>query len=211
MALYVDSADPRQVATVAALGLVEGVTTNPALVARAGGDAAELIPALAALVPGLVFYQLCAPTLEGRIEEAERALGWAPDRVGLKIAATTENMALVDRFSALHPVAVTAIFAPHQVAMAAFAGARWVIPYVNRSSRLLGDGIALVRQFRATADAAGTGTEILAASLKSPIEAAEALCAGAQHLSLPPDVLLAMGDHPLSQAAIDEFARALTG
>lgn len=208
MGLYIDSADPREVAPVAALGCVEGVTTNPTLVARAGGRPAELIPALADLVPGYVFYQLCAPTLEQRIEEAERALAWAPGRVGIKVPCTTENLTLVDLLGALHPVAVTAIFAPHQVAIAAFAGARYIIPYVNRSSRLLGDGIELVRQLRATADATGTGAEILAASLKSPVEATEALLAGAKHLSLPPDVLLAMAEHPLSHAAIEEFSRA---
>lgn len=212
MALFLDSASPDDVRAAVDLGLVTSVTTNPALVAAATpgrGEPLELLRALCALAPGEVFYQLTAPTLDGRFEEAERALavGPGPGRVGLKVPATTENMALVARFRAV-PVAVTAIFGAGQCVAACAAGARYVIPYVNRTTRLTGDGVGWVRKLRAVTDAMGGRTEVLAASLKSPDEAVEALLAGAHHLTLPLAVLRALGEHPLSARTIAEFAAA---
>lgn len=208
--LLVDSAKPDEVREAAALGFVTSVTTNPALVAAAGRPAAELVRELTAIVSGTVFYQLTADTAEGRIAEADAMLRVAPGRVGLKIAATPDNLPLVARYRDV-PVAVTAIFGASQALVAAAAGARYVIPYVNRTTRLVGDGLAWVRQLRAVCDAAGGKTEVLAASVKSPEEAVATLLAGAHHLTLPLAVLRALGGHPLSDATVAEFARAGKG
>ncbi len=208
--LLVDSAKPDEVREAAALGFVTSVTTNPALVAAAGRPAAELVRELTSIVSGTVFYQLTADTAEGRAAEADAMLRVAPGRVGLKIAATPDNLPLVARYRSV-PVAVTAIFGASQALVAAAAGARYVIPYVNRTTRLVGDGLAWVRQLRAVCDAAGGRTEVLAASVKSPEEAVATLLAGAHHLTLPVAVLRALGGHPLSDAAVAEFARAGKG
>ncbi|MFO0604219.1 MAG: transaldolase family protein [Polyangiales bacterium] len=208
--LLVDSAKPDEVREAAALGFVTSVTTNPTLVAAAGRPAAELVRELAAIVSGTVFYQLTADTVEGRIAEADAMLRVAPGRVGLKIAATPDNLPLVARYRSV-PVAVTAIFGASQALVAAAAGARYVIPYVNRTTRLVGDGLAWVRQLRAVCDATGGKTEVLAASVKSPEEAVATLLAGAHHLTLPLAVLRALGGHPLSDATVAEFARAGKG
>jgi transaldolase len=88
------------------------------------------------------------------------------------------------------------------------AGADLVFPYVNRSTRLMGDGLGLIRQMRAVADAEGSGLEIAAASIKTPEEAVETILAGAHHLTLPLAVIQAMGEHPLSQQTIAEFNAA---
>lgn len=205
--ILVDSAKPDEVRAAMELGFVNAVTTNPTLVAAAGRPAQALITELCALVPGTVFYQLTAETVDERIAEAEAMLAVAPGRVGLKIAATTENMRIVARFRE-HPVAVTALFGAAQALVACAAGARYVIPYVNRSTRLQGDGVAWVRKLRAITEACGGNTEVLAASIKSPEEAVDTLLAGAQHLSMPLAVLRTLGDHALSVEAIAEFARA---
>ena len=84
----------------------------------------------------------------------------------------------------------------------------YVIPYVNRASRLLGDGHKLVAEMAAVLKASGKDAEILAASIKSAEEATQAILAGANHLTLPMDILLSLGNHPLSDAAIEEFGRA---
>lgn len=207
MSLFVDSADLVAIARVIGTGVVAGATTNPALLALTGRPAVQIIPELCELVPGTVFYQCNAETIEARHAEADAMLSLAPDRVGIKIAASSANLALVDALAMDCDVAVTALYTPAQAVLAAYAGARYVIPYVNRMSRLLGDGMAILRQIRAALDATGTGCEILAASIKSPEEAVDALLAGAHHLSLPPDVLWRMGEHPLSDAAVEEFAR----
>lgn len=130
-----------------------------------------------------------------------------PNQIGFKIPCTLENLKLGAKLTREHyTVGMTAIFSAAQVYLACEAGARYVLPYVNRSTRLLGDGLALIRQMRAVIDACGAAVEIIAASIKSPEEAVATLLAGAHHLTLPPDVIAAMGHHPLSERTIIEFA-----
>lgn len=208
MTILLDSALLEEARAAAALGFVHGITTNPALLAHAGGPAGEVIPSLAAIVEGTVFYQLTAETPEEQEAEALAALEWAPGRIGLKIPATTANMALVSKFATRAPVAVTAIFSAAQGIAACSAGARYLLPYVNRTTRLKGDGPGFVRILRQVADASGAGTEVLAASIKSGDEAVATLLAGAQHLSMPLAVLRELGEDPLSYDAIEGFRQA---
>lgn len=205
MTILLDSALIEEARHAAALGFVHGITTNPTLLARVDAPARDVIPPLAATIEGVVFYQLTGATLEEKEAEAREALTWAPDRIGLKIPATTENMALVHLFAERAPVAVTAIFNGPQAIAACAAGARYLLPYVNRTTLLKGDGPAFVRLLRDIADASGAGTEILAASLKSGDEAVAAVLAGAQHLSMPLTVLRELGEDPLSREAIEAF------
>jgi len=95
------------------------------------------------------------------------------------------------------------------VYLACQAGVKYILPYVNRSTRLLGDGIELVSQMRAVIDACGSSVEVLAASVKTAQEAVATTLAGAHHLTLPLQVIQAMGDHELSEQAIAEFARVI--
>jgi transaldolase len=207
MSLYLDSADPDEARLAQKLGFVAGVTTNPKLIAQTGRAPIEVLAELVEIVEGNVFYQLTGRTAEERLDEAWDAYGIRPDRVVLKLPTTIENLALVAELSHDIECAMTAIFSPAQAYLAVEAGARFVIPYVNRSTRLLGDGPALVRAMREAL--ANTGVEILAASIKSPEEALEALQAGAHHLTMPLDVIRAMGEHALSRQAIAEFQAAL--
>jgi transaldolase len=115
-------------------------------------------------------------------------------------------MTLVARLAGDMPCAVTALFSGAQAYVACEAGARYLIPYVNRATRQLGDGPGLVREIAGVVSEVGGRAEILAASIKTPEEAVTTVLAGAHHLTLPLDVILALGDHPLSDAAIDAFA-----
>lgn len=208
MTLYLDSASVEDARRAAELGFVGGITTNPKLIARAGRDAAEIISELCdVLSEGLVFYQLVAPTVGEREAEARRFAALRPGRVGLKIPCTTENLSLLHRLAADRlTCAVTAIFSAHQTYVACVAGAAYVIPYVNRSTRLQGDGLTLVAEMVAVAQATGDRAQVLAASFRSLGEVVDAILAGAQHVSVPLELLLAMGDHPLSEQTIAEFA-----
>lgn len=209
MALFLDSASPADARQAMALGFVAGITTNPILMARVGGEPLEVIAELADICPGTVFYQLTAATVEGREEEARRVLALGSN-VGLKIAMTTENLALAAKFAAEGvEVGMTASYSAAQTYLSCEAGVRYSIAYVNRSTRLQGDGLALVGEMRAVIDACDTETTLLVASLKSAREAVQALIAGAHHLTIPLPLLLEMGDHPLSQQAIEEFDRAI--
>lgn len=209
MTLFLDSALADDAHRAKALSFVRGLTTNPTLMAKASRPAEEVLRELCAILSGTVFYQLAAPTVTEREAEAHHMASLIPKRIGLKIPCTTENLALATRLvKSGYTVGITAIFSAAQVYLAAEAGARYVLPYVNRSTRLLGDGLALVRQMRAVIEATHAPMEILAASVKTPAEAVETVLAGAHHLTLPLSVIEAMGQHPLSDDTIIEFARA---
>jgi transaldolase len=209
VSLYLDSANPDDARLAFATCLVKGITTNPTLVAKTGRSAEDVIRELCDLSSGIVFHQLIAPDPEARKSEAFRMAAIRPGRVGLKIPCTYENLALgAELVDAGYIAGITAIFSPAQVYLACQAGAQFILPYVNRSTRLLGDGVDLVRQMRAVIDANGSNTQIIAASIKTADEAIATLLAGAHHLTLPRSLIELMGNHPLSDQTIEEFGLA---
>jgi len=209
MAIYVDSASPDDVHQAVDLGFVAGVTTNPSLLGRVHQPAERLLPELCDIVgDGVVFYQLTADTVEERKREAYRIAGLRLGRIGLKIPCTTENLGLLPDLAREGLIcAVTAVFSAHQTLLACEVGADYVLPYVNRATRQLGDGIALVEEIADMIEVTGASTEILAASFHNLTEVVDATRAGADHVTIPPDLLRGLGDHPLSERAIEEFAR----
>jgi len=209
MALYLDSALVGEAREAFSLHFVSGITTNPALVAKTGKPAKEVIYELSRISSGRVYYQLTSETVEEKRKEAEKVISMNPLKIGLKIPCSTENLSLAADFvQAGVEVGITAIFSPAQVYLACQVGAQMVVPYVNRSTRLLGDGIGLVKEMRKVIDACGAGTQIIAASIKSPGEAWQTAAAGAHHLTLPLEVIRNMGDHYLSEQAVEEFRQA---
>ncbi len=208
MAILVDSADTDEVRRALELGFVAGVTTNPTLIAKVKRPGLEVLDDLLRMTEGPVFYQVTAETLSGREAQAREAAAKAPGRVVIKIPATTENLALAARLGREGiRCAITAVSSAAQAYTAAMAGADYAIPYVNRLTRQLGDGIAVVRDCAAVVR--NSQTKILAASLKTPEEVVAAILAGAEDVTLPLDVLLAMGEHELSHRAIADFAASL--
>ena len=208
MGLFLDSARIEEVQRVVELGFLAGVTTNPTIMAKAKGLPKDIIKQICAISPGPVFYQVTAKTPAEREREGREFSAISPEKVVLKIPATTENMALMAKLSRDIPCAATAVYSGHQTLVACEAGTSYVIPYVNRATRLLGDGNKLVAEMSAVLKTSGAPAEILAASIKSADEATQAVLAGANHLTLPMVVLLSLGNHPLSDAAIEEFGRA---
>ncbi len=209
MSLYLDSAFPQDARRAFAAGLVSGITTNPTLMAQTKHTAVEVISQLCDLSSGIVFHQLAEETTTGRKKEAEQMAGIRRGRVGLKIPCTYENLALAAFLvRSGYIVGITAIFDTAQVYLACQAGVQYILPYVNRSTRLLGDGVGLVRGMRAVIEAEGCSTQIIAASIKTPEEAISTLLAGAHHLTLPLKLIESMGKHKLSDQAIEEFKPA---
>ncbi len=204
MAIFLDSANLGDVRGAMALGFVVGITTNPTIIAREKRPAADLIPALLDACPGIVFHQLRHSTVELMVAEAEQYMRLGP-RLGLKIPCTLTGLTVLQRMASRATCAITAIFTPAQALLACEAGARYIIPYVNRSTRLLGDGVALTRTMAEVCQSAGGRTEVMAASLKSTDETLAAVLAGARHVTVPWAILQAMAEHPLSQQAIAEF------
>jgi transaldolase len=209
MALFLDSADGEEARTAAGWGFVVGCTTNPALLARAGHtDPLKAMELLCGLLPGPVFYQVMGRTLDEMRHEAERFLPLG-ESLGLKIPCTLEGLRLTRELDGRAPIAATGVFTPGQAYLAAQAGADYVIPYVNRVTRFTGDGPGLIAQMAAILEPEPTA--ILAAGIKSPAEAVETLLAGADHVSLPFDVITGMATNPLTERAMEDFAAAWSG
>ncbi len=212
MALFLDSASADDARKAATLGFVAGITTNPTLVAGTGRAPGDVIAELCDLHPGLVFYQPVAPTVAEAEAEVRRISALRPGRVGIKLPSTPAHFVLGHRLAQEgFIVGMTAIFSPAQAYLACQVGARYVLPYVNRSTRLLGDGPGLVRAMRAVLEACGGGVEILAASIKTRDEAVETLLAGAHSLTIPLALIEALGRHEHSDGAIADFAASVQG
>jgi transaldolase len=206
MALFLDSAVVDEARRAADLGFVAGATTNPALVARTGRAARDVVADLCATLRGTVFHQVVeapGPALDAEIEAFRRI----SERVAFKLPCSLEYARVAYDLSRQGVVcALTAVYSPAQAYIAAQAGAAYAIPYVNRATRYCGSGPALVAEMAAVLE--GTECQILAASLKSPAEVVETLLAGARHVTLTWDVLAAMAHHRLTDLALEEFARA---
>lgn len=207
MALYLDSAQVDEVRQAMAWGFVTGVTTNPKLMAQAGRPPEEVIAEICRLCPGPVFYQPAAIDPSAMEEEGRRFSALSPAQIVLKIPASLDYLAVLARLAPQVPCAATAVFSPAQAYLAAEAGARYVIPYVNRMTRYTGKGIALVAEIAEVLRVTGHRSELLAASLRGVDEVLACLSAGAQHVTLPLALIREMAAHPLSEQAIAEFAR----
>jgi transaldolase len=204
MALYLDSAQIDDAKQAMAWGWVKGITTNPTLLAQSELSPAETLTALVQRCSGELYYQLTTSTLDDMVREGHRAAELIGSQTVLKIPATPLGFQALAQLSPQISCAVTGIYHPAQAMVASEGGAKYAIAYVNRATRLLGDGILLVAEMAQILR--HSPTRILAASIKSPDEAAAAFQAGADHLTLPLDQLRALATHPLSDATVQEFA-----
>jgi transaldolase len=205
MGIYVDTAIIAEAEVASKFGWIAGITTNPTLLAKSDLSPDITLKQLAQVTSGEVYYQLTASDFDGMVAEGNAAFELIGRQTVLKVPATLAGFQAVAHLSAEIHCAVTAIYSAAQAAVSAEAGAKYAIAYVNRATRLLGDGFALVQDMASVLK--NSNTEILAASIKSPEEAVKTLLAGAHHLTLPLDVLKAIAVHELSQQTVDEFAK----
>lgn len=203
MSIFIDSANLAQVKTALDLGWVKGVTTNPLLLSQSDMDPSDLFMALRKLSDGPIFYQLTSTTFEACLAEAHLALELLEKQLVVKLPPTDMGFKLCSELSSRIPCCPTAIYSPAQALIAREAGAQYLAVYVNRATRLMGDGLKLIEDIAEVLD--GSQTKLLAASLKSPPEASQAFSAGADHLTLPYSTLIEMSKHPLSDEAIKQF------
>lgn len=210
MTILLDSASVEDAAAAARLGYVGGFTTNPLLMARETGEPlARFVRLLQAFTRGPAFYQPAGPSPEAMAAEARAAADLEPGRVVVKLPATADGAGLAAALAGEGVrCALTAAYAPAQALLAHETGCAWVIPYVDRATRQGIDGLALVETFASTLALLQSTTRVLAASLKSPDQLVGAVLRGSRDVTAPLDVLLALAEHPLSQAAAREFAAA---
>ncbi len=201
--IYLDSALIEEAQIAANMGWVKGITTNPTLLAKSNLSPETTLKQLTTISPGELYYQLCADDFDSMVAEARKAQELIGNKLVVKIPATPIGFRVTAYLSSDITCSVTAIYSAAQTQIAAEAGAKYAIAYVNRATRLLGDGIALVKDMAQILS--NSDTTILAASLKSPEESASALLAGASHLTVPLSLLEAMATHKLSEATVTEF------
>lgn len=209
MAIFLDSAEIRDAEDARRLGFVAGITTNPKLLG--GANPLERIPKLLEAMPDV---PVCCQLTELDDPKAFIAQGDAihaldPDRVVIKVPTRTETVELTCQLIERGiPCAMTAIFTPEQALLAGEIGAAWVIPYVDRTTRLGGDGPRLVGEMRRVLDAVGARTRVMAGSVKSASGVAGIIESGAHDITASLDVIKGLGNHEWSEASIEDFAMA---
>ncbi len=205
MKFFVDTADTRDIADLAATGLVDGVTTNPSLIAKSGRDFAEVIKEICALTDGPVSAEVVATDYEGMVSEG-RTLAKIAENVCVKLPLTMEGLRACRTLSDEGtPVNVTLCFSANQALLAAKAGAAFISPFIGRLDDIHIDGMELIEEIRLIYDNYGFETEILAASIRTANHVKQSALAGADVMTAPPAVIRGLANHPLTDKGLAAF------
>jgi transaldolase len=205
MKFFVDTADTAEIADLAATGLVDGVTTNPSLIAKSGRKFVEVIAEICGLVSGPVSAEVVALDHATMMKEAE-LLRKIADNVCIKVPLTIDGLKTCKALSSEGTmVNVTLCFSANQALLAGKAGASFISPFVGRHDDIGFDGMALIADIRQIYDNYDFGTEILVASVRHPIHILEAAKIGADVMTAPPAVIRALFNHPLTDKGIQGF------
>jgi transaldolase len=207
MKFFIDTADVKEIREANALGVLDGVTTNPSLVAKSGRNFIEVIKEITEIVDGPISAEVVALDPEGMIREAVELAAIHPNIV-VKIPMTPEGLKAV---KALHgkgiKTNVTLIFSPLQALLAAKAGASYVSPFVGRLDDISQDGMGIVEEIRTIFDNYGYEAEIIVASVRNPIHVLNAALIGADIATIPYAVIAQLSKHPLTDIGIDKFLK----
>ncbi|MEM9738671.1 MAG: fructose-6-phosphate aldolase [Pseudomonadota bacterium] len=205
MKFFVDTADTGAIKDLQSTGLIDGVTTNPSLVAKSGRPFQEVIAEICEIVDGPVSAEVVATDHETMMSEG-RKLAKIADNVAVKVPLTLDGLktcrALADEGTAVN---VTLCFSANQALLAAKAGAAFISPFIGRLDDIHIDGMELIQEIRTIYDNYLFETEILAASIRSPNHVKLSAMMGADVVTAPPNVLTALVNHPLTDKGLAAF------
>jgi transaldolase len=205
MKLFIDTADVAEIREAASLGLLDGVTTNPSLVAATGRPMREVLVEICELVPGPVSGEVLSTTYQEMLDEAHELAAIAPNIV-VKIPLIAEGLKVVKELSAEGiQTNVTLCFSPLQAVLAAKAGATYISPFVGRLDDVGHEGMEVVRQIVEIFDNYEYDTEVLVASVRSPTHVLEAMRMGADVATIPLKVIHQLIKHPLTDVGLAKF------
>ena len=206
MKFFVDTADVNEIKELAATGLLDGVTTNPSLIAKSGRDFKETIAEICEIVPGPVSAEVAATDTAGMLSEAHE-LAKIAKNVTIKVPLTFDGLKACKELSGDGlMVNVTLCFNASQALLAAKAGATFVSPFVGRLDDAGQDGMLLIREIRQIFDNyQDLTTDILAASIRTVNHVREAALIGADVATIPPSIIRALIKHPLTDKGLDAF------
>jgi transaldolase len=207
MRIFLDSTDTKVIADLASTGLVDGVTTNPSLIAKSGRPMLDVIAEICALVPGPISAEVAATDAQTMIAEGRKLAAIAPNVV-VKLPLTKDGLKACATFAdAEIKTNVTLCFSPTQALLAANAGATYISPFIGRLDDYGFDGMELIRDIRAIYDNYGLETAILAASVRHVGHARDAALAGADCMTIPPTVFNDLYKHPLTDKGLEQFLK----
>jgi transaldolase len=203
--IFLDTANVQEIRELCALGVVDGVTTNPSIVAREGRPFREVVAEILQIVDGPISLEVVSTEASGMLDEA-RELAKLHKNVVVKIPLIAEGLKAVRQLSQEGiRTNVTLCFSASQALLAAKAGAGYISPFVGRLDDITHVGMDLVRQIVTIYKNYGFATKVLAASLRTPIHFLEAALAGADVCTLPPSVLRQLLKHPLTDIGLAGF------
>jgi transaldolase len=205
MKFFVDTAEVKEIRELADIGLLDGVTTNPSLIAKSGRPFKEVVAEICGIVSGPVSAEVTALDAEGMIREAKELRKIAKN-VAVKVPLTLDGLKACKTLSSEGTmVNVTLCFSANQALLAAKAGATFISPFLGRLDDINLDGMELISEIRQIYDNYDFATEILAASIRSANHVKQAALIGADVATIPPAVLKGLVKHPLTDKGIEMF------
>ena len=205
MKIFLDTANLESIKMYNDMGLLDGVTTNPSLLSKEGGDPQKTMEEICRIVKGDVSLEVISTEYLGMIEEAHRLRKYG-DNVVVKCPITADGLKACKSLTAEGiPVNVTLIFSPNQAILAAKAGAKYVSPFIGRLDDVGKDGMLLIREIKQIFPNYNFKTQILVASIRHPMHVVEAAKIGADVVTLPAEVLGKMLKHQLTDIGLKNF------
>lgn len=203
--LFLDTANIDEIREVNSWGVICGVTTNPSLIAKEGRDFKEVINTICEIVDGPISAEVVSMDAEGMVKEAREYAAWHPNVI-IKVPMTIDGLKATKILSSEGiKTNLTLIFSPAQALLCARAGATYVSPFLGRLDDIGHEGMTLVRDIADIFAIHDISTEIIAASIRSPLHVIEAAKAGSDIATIPYKVMVQMTKHPLTDNGIERF------
>ncbi|MDH3454214.1 MAG: fructose-6-phosphate aldolase [Desulfuromonadales bacterium] len=205
MKFFIDTANIEEIKKAVAMGMVDGVTTNPSLIAKEGRDFIEIIKDICELVDGPISAEVVSLDADGMVEEGLK-LAALHKNIVIKVPMTTEGLVATKRFADQGiKTNVTLVFSPTQALLAAKAGATYVSPFVGRLDDISQNGMELIDSIMTILDNYGFATEVIVASVRSPMHVTDSAMIGAHVATIPFKVIAQLAKHPLTDIGLENF------
>lgn len=205
MKIFLDTANLQSIKMYNDMGLLDGITTNPSLLAKEGGDPQKAMEEITKIIKGDVSLEVVATDYSGMMDEGHKLKKYGQNVV-VKVPMTPDGLKACKSLTKEGiPVNVTLVFSPNQAVLAAKAGAKYVSPFIGRLDDIGQDGMSLIAEIKQIFSNYDFKTQILVASVRHPMHVVEAAKIGADVVTLPPDVLGKMLKHPLTDIGLKNF------
>jgi transaldolase len=207
MKFFADTAEVKDIKELHELGLLDGITTNPSLIAKSGRQIKDVIREICEIVPGPVSAEVASTTYDQMIAEGT-VLAAIASNVVVKVPLTLDGLKACKTLTGRGTkVNVTLCFSANQALLAAKCGATYISPFIGRLDDINIEGMELITDIRTIYDNYAYTTEILAASIRSPNHVTQAALAGADVATIPPALIKKLADHPLTKLGLDAFVK----